>query len=375
MEPTRLGSLPIPPADLMLRVVGSFGPDDIESAQRGFDLGGRNNLAMFERALAAVPKFRFGGDVWLDQDRAGVARSFSDFERLLDFGCGCGRLLRHLGDVADGVQIHGTDIDAEMVEWLQRNMPFGQYAVASREPPLPYPDEHFDLVISHSVFTHLDERHQDLWLRELRRITRQDALLLVSVQGEATWTRTCADAQAAGYDTTAWRTELAQRGVLFISNDAFVGSTHPDFYHSTLHTPWYVFDHWSEHFEVAAYIVDGAWAQDLVVLRRSGEQRSSRPAPPSARSGPSSVGSVGSRRPPPRLAAAAGRIPKAAIARLLRGALSSVGQEPYPAGQGSVELGELARQVEMLRAGVYEQGQRISVLAAQLRNEIRDLRD
>jgi hypothetical protein len=29
----------------------------------------------------------------------------------------------------------------------------------------------------------------------------------------------------------------------------------------------------------------------------------------------------------------------------------------------------------MLRAGVYEQGQRISVLAAQLRNEIRDLRD
>lgn len=78
MESSRLGRIPVPAADLILRVGESFGPDDIEPAQRALDHGGRNNLAMFERALAAVPKYRFGEDVWLDEDRAGEGRSLAD---------------------------------------------------------------------------------------------------------------------------------------------------------------------------------------------------------------------------------------------------------------------------------------------------------
>lgn len=359
-----------------MRVSGSFGPDDIEPAQRAFDLGGRNNLALFERALAAVPKYRFGGDVWLDEDRAGFARSFADFERLLDFGCGCGRLLRHMEDVADRVEIHGTDIDAEMIEWLQRHMPFGEYSVAPTEPPLAYPAEHFDLVISHSVFTHLDERYQDLWLKELQRVTRPGALLLVSVQGQSTWTRTRLDAEAQGHDTTAWSTQLEQRGVLFISNDAFIGSTHPDFYHSTLHTPRYVFDRWSQYFEVAAYIVDGAWAQDLVVLQRTTDQRTGR-LPPVARQIDTPLArSRRRRRPLLRAASAAIHNLSRDPAHPLRSAASKQDiRSALPASAASDELRELTRQVEMLRSGLYEQGQRISVLAAQLRKEIRDLRD
>ena len=371
MEPVPVESCPIPPADLILRVSGSFGPEDIEAATRGFNRGGRNNLAMFERAVAAVPQFRFGGDVWLDQDIAGSARSLSDFDRLLDFGCGCGRLLRHMSHVAERVEIHGTDIDADMIAWLQRNMPFGRYQAGSVEPPLPYRDDYFDLVISHSVFTHLDERQQDMWLRELQRITRPGALLLISVQGQSTWQRTLRDGERSVYDTTRWRQELERRGILFIANDGFVGSTHPECYHSTIHTPQYVFEHWSQFFDISGYIVEGAWAQDLVVLERPSE-RSRMDHSPAENGHPTALRSSAE---PAALAhpkhQSTGQL-IGASRRLLSRVLNRT--KGYEVGSAPpTELQDLAREVRMMRTGLYEQGQRISVLAAQLREEIRSL--
>jgi SAM-dependent methyltransferase len=124
---------PLPPADLMLRVLPPFAVDDIAEIRRSFDLDGLTHLGYYERALAAV------------------GRSFGDFARLLDFGCGCGRFLRHFGALADQVEIHGTDIDAELIAWLRANVRYGSYQVAPHEPPLPYPDHQFDLIINHSV--------------------------------------------------------------------------------------------------------------------------------------------------------------------------------------------------------------------------------
>jgi SAM-dependent methyltransferase len=200
---------PIPPADLMLRVITPFEAENIDAIRAGFDLDGFSHLEYFERALAAVGK------------------EFSDFDRLLDFGCGCGRFIRHFGALADHVEIHGTDIDAEMIEWLGENVPFGHYAVAPHEPPLPYPDQHFDLVINHSVFTHLDERLQNVWLAELKRITSPGALLLLTVEGQSSWNRTAEAAAGAGEDPERWRDELESRGILFIADDLYVGSTPP----------------------------------------------------------------------------------------------------------------------------------------------------
>jgi hypothetical protein len=163
------------------------------------------------------------------------------------------------------------------------------------------------------------------------------------------WTRTRQDSEKTGFDTSVWQNELDQRGVLFIANDAFVGSTHPDFYHSTIHTPSYVFDHWSRFFEVAAYVVEGAWGQDLVVLRRTAEM----PAQPHP---------IEPASPPParRLISRTRHAGRRAAMKLQPGS--------------TAELQQLSREVAMLRAGLYEQGQRISVLAAQLREEIRSLR-
>jgi SAM-dependent methyltransferase len=319
---------PIPPADLILRVAPSFGADDIDAARTAFDLDAIDHLRHFEWALA------------------GVGHTLVDFDRVLDFGCGCGRFIRHMGPIASQVEIHGTDIDQEMIRWLRQNVLFGSFEVAPLKPPLPYPDHHFDLVINHSVFTHLNEEDQDLWLAELARITKPGALLLLTTEGRDTWNSTVAMAKGPGDDPERWRGELETRGILELSQDAFIGSTHPDWYHSTYHAPWYVFEHWTRFLDLVTYSVNGSNSQDLVVMRRRPD------GAPQARP----IGHRGVAEASDPSGAQTSDTPSSG--------------EPSDQLEDTLDLKELRREISMLRAGMYEQGSRISVLAAQLRDEI-----
>ena len=332
----------------MLRVVGSFGIEGIEGNREAFDIGGLTHLRYFERALASQ------------------GRAFEDFDRLLDFGCGCGRFVRHFGSVSDRVEVHGTDIDAEMIEWLRQNVPFGQYEVAPHAPPLPYPDHHFDLVINHSVFTHLDEHHQNLWLAELQRITKPGALLLLTIEGQSSWNRTCEASVRVGEDPERWRAELETRGMVFIGDDHFVGSTHPDFYHSAVHAPWYVFEHWTTFFDLAGYLPDGSISQDLVIMRRR-EDGAAQPRPIGHRSPVAAPAPVQPERSLKQTLVDRGR------AALLRRLAPEPEPEP-PSEQPELQPEAVLRELSMLRAGLYEQGRRVSVLASELRRELDEAR-
>ena len=42
--------------------------------------------------------------------------------RVLDFGCGSGRLLRQFLDEARLAEFHGSDIDEEMVSWVRKHL-------------------------------------------------------------------------------------------------------------------------------------------------------------------------------------------------------------------------------------------------------------
>lgn len=48
-----------------------------------------------------------------------VGRSFDDFEKILDFGTGCGRVLIPLSFRVDPKKLHGTDIDQEAIDWFK----------------------------------------------------------------------------------------------------------------------------------------------------------------------------------------------------------------------------------------------------------------
>ena len=101
---------------------------------------------------------------------------------LLDWGCGCGRILRHWADLTE-TRVCGCDIDPQMVGWCQANLPFADVARIELSPPLPYADSSFGLVYALSVITHLPEELQHAWVRECYRVLRPGGYLLFSTLG------------------------------------------------------------------------------------------------------------------------------------------------------------------------------------------------
>ncbi|MGH9343239.1 MAG: class I SAM-dependent methyltransferase [Terriglobia bacterium] len=99
---------------------------------------------------------------------------------ILDFGCGCGRVVRRWAGVSG---VHGCDLSAEAVAWCRANLGFAQFATNGPEPPLRYAGESFDFVYALSVFTHLAGCQQHAWMRELHRVLRPDGLLLITTHG------------------------------------------------------------------------------------------------------------------------------------------------------------------------------------------------
>lgn len=107
---------------------------------------------------------------------------FSTFDRVLDFGCGCGRVIRQWRNLA-GPKLYGVDYNPSSVEWCRANLTFGEFAVNTSGSPLNFPDGTFDFIYSISVFTHLTESNQHFWMGELTRTLKPGGYLLITVHG------------------------------------------------------------------------------------------------------------------------------------------------------------------------------------------------
>jgi SAM-dependent methyltransferase len=125
------------------------------------------------------------GRACADSVAAAVTRAGRDMTQLgsiLDFGCGCGRVIRHLHRL--GPQLHGTDYNPCLIEWCQRNLLFARFDLNGLQPPLRYRDGTFDLIYAFSVFTHLPEGLQFSWMAELRRVLAPGGYLFMTTHGE-----------------------------------------------------------------------------------------------------------------------------------------------------------------------------------------------
>jgi SAM-dependent methyltransferase len=191
---------------------------------------------------------------------AGVRRSLSEFTTVLDFGCGCGRLTRHLRPSHDQ-RIIGCDVDAEAISWCRDHLtvPGMEFFLTNPEPPLPFDASAFDLALAISVFTHLPEQLQDSWLDELHRVLVPGGLLIASVHGETLLPQDMA---------AEMRTEFHERGFLYVTGFGTPGL--PDYYQTSYQLAQYVRAHWERHgFELAFWLPRGINNhQDAYVLVR-----------------------------------------------------------------------------------------------------------
>jgi SAM-dependent methyltransferase len=83
--------------------------------------------------------------------------------RVLEIGCATGIIVKHLN--ALGCDAHGIDVS----EWAVKNAEHKNVRLASADN-LPYPDHHFDLVLSCHSLEHLPDSIFDKVMRELTRV-------------------------------------------------------------------------------------------------------------------------------------------------------------------------------------------------------------
>jgi ubiquinone/menaquinone biosynthesis C-methylase UbiE len=116
----------------------------------------------------------------LDLLRASGAR-LERGTRILDFGCGAGRMIRWLAEFSEQGEVWGTDISAEHIVWcMQYLTPPFHFLVNTTLPHVPFEDRYFDVVYAGSVFTHIDDLAQ-MWFLELRRVLRARGKLYVTI--------------------------------------------------------------------------------------------------------------------------------------------------------------------------------------------------
>ena len=215
---------------------------------------GDENLQTFEgtgRMLAA--------NVFGQLMRVGPYRG--DF-RILDFGVGCGRVIRPLHELcldtylADG-KLHwfGSDIDAEAIAWCESAIEsIGTFVVNNHMPPLPFDDQYFDFIYSISIFTHLPEDMQFAWLSELRRVMRIGSFAVLSTHST---------------DFIPTFLKDKPKNPEFYYYDVGLTEGLPTFYQKSYHSIKYIRKRWSEYFAIKKIIPKGiAQRQDLVLCQR-----------------------------------------------------------------------------------------------------------
>lgn len=136
-----------------------------------------------------------------------------DSPTILDWGCGPGRILRHLpavfGSGATGI---GLDPNVASINWCSNvlsKLPGGTIRVnqSRLSPPLPLEAASIDLIYGISILTHLSEPAHNAWISELMRVLRPGGMALLTTHGPGYRVK-LTDAERKKYD----QNELIIRG-------------------------------------------------------------------------------------------------------------------------------------------------------------------
>ena len=161
--------------------------------RHAFEVAGHASLESFDRSGAVHAK------TIADLLREG---DLPASPRILEWGCGPGRILAHLAPALSdpGATLHGCDPDARSIEFAQRAYPAIAFQRIAPAPPTTYGPARFDAIYGVSIFTHLDEASAKAWAGEIARLCAPGGCVLVTSHGASAAER-LASAEKRAFDS------------------------------------------------------------------------------------------------------------------------------------------------------------------------------
>lgn len=129
--------------------------------------------------------------------------------RLLDFGCGWGRHIRVFSKDFPAPNITGVDIDPDNIGICRELLPGMSFVLSKEGEQLPVESDSQDLILSFSVFSHINEESAQFWLRELGRVLKPGGSMVVTSWGRSLF-EVFERKRTTGQTLYAWEDNIAR---------------------------------------------------------------------------------------------------------------------------------------------------------------------
>jgi SAM-dependent methyltransferase len=147
--------------------------------------------------------------------------------RILDFGCGYGRIMRLLYYYSDPANLWGLDAWQRSLDLCAASRLPGQFALSDPVPThLPVGGQTFDLMFAFSIFTHLAPAAARACLKAMREHIAPDGLLVATVRPVEFWDYM--DSVRATSTARELRAEHARSGFAYVPHKGPEGDTYGD---------------------------------------------------------------------------------------------------------------------------------------------------
>ncbi len=106
-------------------------------------------------------------------------------KKILDVGCGTGFLTNEMKNMYPEAYVCGIDISQKALTQARREYKNVRFIYTDVAKELPFPDNHFDLVVSGEHIEHLVDT--DIYLSEINRVTKTGGQLILTTPNLASW--------------------------------------------------------------------------------------------------------------------------------------------------------------------------------------------
>lgn len=228
------------PSDELLYTIG--GGDAFK-----YRLGGRTLFHRFQNAL-----------------RAETGHGFADAGRILDWGCGPGRIAAQvIPELESPTDFTGADIVSTSVDFANAEVA-PQFKLCGVAPPLPLESSAFDCVYAYSVLTHIPGSMLRLWVEEVARVLKPGGVAMLTTMGELAFAHFRTNRGEAAFR------QWLEAGVSDeVANEQLANTNVPEGYYRNTWIPEAAMrDLCKGLFDVQRVVKNFYFYQDMFVLRR-----------------------------------------------------------------------------------------------------------